>query len=112
MEVDTIEEKLPQDLVADLVANARKASEFLKALSHETRLITLCILSDGEKTVSELEVALNLPQAIVSQQLARLRADDIVKSRRDGRLIYYSIAKPEVVLLVKALHSMFCPTIP
>jgi len=99
---------LAPELISDLMANAAQASEFLKALSHETRLMTLCLLSDGEKTVGELETALGLPQAIVSQQLARLRADDIVRTRREGRLIHYSITRPEVVTLVKALHAMFC----
>lgn len=99
---------LPEGFVNDLMANASQASDFLKALSHETRLMMLCLLSDGEKTVSELEASLGLPQAIVSQQLARLRADDIVRARREGRLIHYSITRPEVVAVVKALHAMFC----
>jgi DNA-binding transcriptional ArsR family regulator len=61
-----------------LLANAREASEFLKALSHEARLVILCLLVDGEKSVSELEKTLSLRQPAISQQLARLRADDLV----------------------------------
>lgn len=101
---------LPAGLAAELMANAREASDFLKAISHETRLIILCLLSDGERTVSELEDMLGLPQAIVSQQLARLRADDIVQTRRAGRQVFYSIRSPEVVTVVQALHLMFCAT--
>ena len=63
-----------------LVANARGASEFLKALSHEARLMILCLLVDGEKSVSDIEETLKLRQPAVSQQLARLRADDLVEA--------------------------------
>jgi len=70
-----------------LLAQARKASDLLKALSHETRLLILCLLAEGEKSVSELEEIMHLPQAAVSQQLARLRFDRLVTTRRDGRSI-------------------------
>ena len=91
-----------------LVANARGASEFLKALSHEARLMILCLLVDGEKSVSEIEETLKLRQPAVSQQLARLRADDLVESRRDGKNIYYSLARTEVREIIEALHRAFC----
>lgn len=92
----------------DLLARARKASELLKALSHETRLVILCILSEGEKSVSDLEEILSMPQAAVSQQLARLRSDDLVRARRDGRMIYYSIADRQVSSVVETLYDLFC----
>lgn len=88
--------------------NARKASDFLKALSHETRLLILCLLVDGEKTVNELEQILDLRQAAVSQQLARLRADDLVSARRNGKSVHYSLARPEVVEIISALYRAFC----
>lgn len=91
-----------------MVANARKASDFLKALSHENRLLILCLLVDGEKTVNELEQALKLRQSAVSQQLARLRADDLVEARRNGKSVHYSIARPEVVEIISALYRAFC----
>lgn len=91
-----------------LVTQARKASELLKALSHETRLMILCILAEGEKSVSELEEILSMPQAAVSQQLARLRLDGLVDTRRDGRLIYYSIVSGEVTSVVGTLYELFC----
>lgn len=94
--------------VAAMASRARKASEMLKALSHETRLLILCILVQGERSVSELETMLALPQAAVSQQLARLRIDNLVTTRREGRMVYYSLAEGEVAGLVAALHALFC----
>jgi DNA-binding transcriptional ArsR family regulator len=91
-----------------LVANARGASEFLKALSHEARLMILCLLVDGEKSVSDIEETLKLRQPAVSQQLARLRADDLVEARREGKNIYYSLARSEVRDIIEALHRAFC----
>ncbi|ADZ71114.1 ArsR/SmtB family transcription factor [Polymorphum gilvum] len=91
-----------------LVEQARKASDLLKALSHEVRLLMLCLLSEGEKSVSELEEILTMPQAAVSQQLARLRMEGLVTSRRDGRMIYYSLVDDEVRSIIGALYNLFC----
>ena len=91
-----------------LVSNAKVASDFLKALSHEARLVILCLLTEGEKSVTEIEQMLSLRQPAVSQQLARLRADDLVETRRDGKNIYYSLARPEVREVIEALHRAFC----
>jgi DNA-binding transcriptional ArsR family regulator len=100
-----------EDLKSDfdaLLEQARKASDLMKALSHESRLLILCLLSEGEKSVSELEDIMSMPQAAVSQQLARLRFDRLVQTRRDGRVIYYSIAGDEVTSLVDMLYDFFC----
>ncbi len=97
----------PEEFEA-LAEQARKASDLLKALSHETRLLILCLLSEGEKSVSELEEVLTLPQAAVSQQLARLRFDRLVKTRREGRAIYYRIADDEISSIIGALYNLFC----
>jgi DNA-binding transcriptional ArsR family regulator len=91
-----------------MVANARMATNFLKALSHEARLVILCLLSEGEKSVTEIEDLLDLRQPAVSQQLARLRADNLVETRREGKNIYYSLARPEVRDVIEALHRAFC----
>ncbi|MDA4846874.1 ArsR/SmtB family transcription factor [Hoeflea poritis] len=96
------------DEMKTLLEQARKASELLKALSHETRLLILCILTEGEKSVSDLEGMLSMPQATVSQQLARLRFDRLVMARRDGRMIYYSIADKEVSSLIETMYELFC----
>src|SRR5438034_8914641 len=103
----------PRDRERDLdidtmMSSARHASEFLKALSHEARLVILCLLVDGEKSVTQIERALSLRQPAVSQQLARLRAEDLVETRRDGKNIYYSLARPEVREVIMALHAAFC----
>ena len=89
-------------------SNAHLASKFLKALSHEGRLLILCFLSESEKSVTEIEKMLNLRQPAVSQQLARLRIDNLIEARRDGKSIYYSLARPEVREIVAALHAAFC----
>lgn len=87
---------------------AKLAADFLKALAHENRLMILCILSQGETSVSELERMLDLRQPTVSQQLARLRADGLVAARRDGKTIYYSVASPEARVIVGAVYQVFC----
>jgi DNA-binding transcriptional ArsR family regulator len=98
-----------RDLDIDMmIGNAQRASEFLKALSHEARLVILCLLFEGEKSVTEIEQTLSLRQPAVSQQLARLRADNLVETRRDGKNIYYMIARPEVREIIAALHAAFC----
>jgi DNA-binding transcriptional ArsR family regulator len=94
--------------IDQMIANAQEASEFLKALSHEARLVILCLLVEGEKSVTEIEEMLSLRQPAVSQQLARLRADRLVETRRDGKNIYYSLARPEVRDVIAALHAAFC----
>lgn len=90
----------------ELIVKARKATDMLKALSHEGRLLILCLLTEGEKSVSEIEEAMSMPQAAVSQQLARLRLDGMVTARRDGRNIYYSIASRDVTRLISTLHDL------
>ena len=91
-----------------LVEQARKASDLLKALSHEGRLLILCLLAEGERSVSEIEEIVRMPQAAVSQQLARLRFDRLVKTRRDGRTVYYSIAGDDVASVIGTLYDLFC----
>lgn len=94
--------------VAEMLENAQEASEFLKALAHESRLVILCLLIERERTVSELEQLLDQRQSAVSQQLARLRVEGLVEARREGKNVYYSIARPEAVEIVGALYRAFC----
>jgi DNA-binding transcriptional ArsR family regulator len=101
----------PKQTVADLdsmAAKAKEASDFLKALAHEGRLMILCVLCDGEKSVTELERRLALRQPTVSQQLARLRMDGLVCTRRHGKAIYYSLANEDVRTIIGAVHKAFC----
>src|ERR1700729_1935342 len=88
--------------------HARDASELLKALAHEGRLLILCDLLHGEKSVGELEALLSRRQASVSQQLARLRLEGLLSTRRDGRTIYYAIANDRVRSIIGALYASFC----
>ena len=92
----------------DLMQKARKASDFLKALAHENRLLILCLLSERERSVTELEGLLALNQATVSQQLARLRLEGLVETRRDGRVIYYSLADEMTKRFIQAIYDKFC----
>jgi len=94
--------------IADMADRAQEASDLLRALSHESRLMILCMLVEGEKTVSELEGLLNLRQSSVSQQLARLRGDRLVNKRRDGKAIYYSLASTEARAIVETLYNLYC----
>ena len=70
--------------VEDMAQSAEQAAAYLKTLAHEGRLMILCHLGAGEKSVGELESLLNIRQAAVSQMLARLRDENLVKTRRDG----------------------------
>ena len=92
----------------DMVSNATAAAAFLKALAHEGRLMILCHLSQGEKSVTELEQLLCARQAAVSQQLARLRLEGLVSARREGKTIYYSVADPRSQRLIELMYEMFC----
>jgi ArsR family transcriptional regulator len=91
-----------------IFTRAEAASNFLKAFSHEGRLLILCHLVKGERTVTELEELLSSRQAAVSQQLSRLRLEGIVKFRREGKSMYYSIDDPKAGALIKLLYEEFC----
>ena len=92
----------------ELIGSAGEASTFLKALGHEGRLMILCHLSSGEKTVSELEKLLSSRQASVSQQLARLRLEGLVNYRRDGKTIYYTLGDKKAIQAIELVYEMFC----
>ncbi len=100
-------ERLDVD-VERMSGHAREASDLLKALAHEGRLLILCDLLHGEKSVGELEALLSRRQASVSQQLARLKLEGVVSTRRDGRTIYYAIANDRVRSIIGALYTSFC----
>ena len=92
----------------EMAVRAQEASAFLKALAHEGRLMILCHLASGEKSVTELETLLASRQAAVSQQLARLRQDGLVTARREGKAIYYALHDPRAARLVGLMYEMFC----
>ena len=99
--------RAPAVSVHELLPEARHASEILKAMAHEGRLVILCTLFEGNKSVSELESILELRQPAVSQQLARLRGDKLVATRREGKSIYYSIADDDVRAIIAFLCELF-----
>ena len=97
----------PSELNA-VVEKARSASNFLKAISHEGRLMILCHLVSGEKSVTELEDLISARQAAVSQQLSRLRLEGLVIPRRDGKTIYYSLADDKPKRVLEVVYDLFC----
>jgi ArsR family transcriptional regulator len=95
----------PPDVMA---ANARNAAAFLKTLAHEGRLMILCHLGSGERSVGELESLLGIRQAAVSQMLARLREEGLVSTRREGKTIFYSLATEDTSRVINLLYDIFC----
>jgi DNA-binding transcriptional ArsR family regulator len=87
---------------------ASEAAAFLKTLANENRLMVLCHLAQGEKSVTELESLIDIRQPNLSQQLSRLRADGLVKTRRNAKSIYYELDSPEVMLLIQLMYRLFC----
>nr|WP_041748193.1 metalloregulator ArsR/SmtB family transcription factor [Bradyrhizobium cosmicum] len=87
---------------------ADQASELLKALSNRHRLLIICQLIDGERSVGELAEFLSLRDSTVSQHLALLRRDGLVSARRDAQTIFYSIASEPAREVLKTLYQVFC----
>ena len=108
MDLPKMENFEASNALVQMVNKVQHASDLLKALAHESRLTILCILAEGEKSVGDLEVLLEQRQSTVSQQLARLRQDGLVSTRRDGKSIYYSIADDNVRTILNALYEAFC----
>jgi DNA-binding transcriptional ArsR family regulator len=93
--------------VEKLQANARKASILLKAMSNEHRLLILCQLVNGEKSVGELVRLVGLSQSALSQHLARLRRDQLVRTRREAQTIYYTVASHEALTMLDQLYALY-----
>ncbi|WP_425053518.1 ArsR/SmtB family transcription factor [Psychromarinibacter sp. S121] len=91
-----------------IAENAELAANFLKAISHEGRLMILCHLATGEKSVTELEDLLSARQAAVSQQLTRLRLEGLVKPRREGKAIYYRLTDDRTTQIISVVYDLFC----
>lgn len=88
---------------------AGEAAAVLRTLGNPDRLLLLCQLSQGERSVGELEELLDLRQPSLSQQLAVLRNDGLVQTRRDGKRMFYSIAEPKLLVLLGTLYQLYCP---
>lgn len=108
---DTTDDLLPPpDLLAmaRLKQKAPEAADLLRQLANPTRLLILCHITHGERAVGEMERDLGLKQPGLSQQLAELRQAGLVKTRRESRSIYYSIADDRVQGIMGMLHDIFC----
>lgn len=101
-------QKFSPDTTRDMATRASDAAAYLKTLAHEGRLMILCHLGAGEKSVGELENLLSIRQAAVSQMLARLRDEGLVNTRRDGKTIFYSLADTNTEQVIGLLYSLFC----
>jgi DNA-binding transcriptional ArsR family regulator len=87
---------------------ASNACELLKAMANEWRLMILCHLAEGEKTVGELQALLGLSQSALSQHLAILRREKIVRSRKHAQSVSYSLSGDEATKVMETLHEVFC----
>ena len=97
-----------EDPLDELQGNAERAAKLLKAMSNPARLVVLCQLASGERSVGELERAVGLSQSGISQHLAVLRREGVVSSRRVRQTVLYSLASREVVAVMATLYSLFC----
>lgn len=94
--------------ISEFKTKAPVAAEFLKLLANENRLGILCNLLEGEKSVNELEELLGLRQSTLSQHLAVLRRERLVKTRRSAQFIFYSLANPQVGTIMGTLYEIYC----
>ena len=96
--------------VGDMQAHAADAAGLMKALGNESRLMILCVLAEGERSVGDLNTVVPLSQSALSQQLARLRQQGLVKTRRESQTIYYSLADGPADRVINLLHDIYCGT--
>lgn len=87
---------------------AEKASELMKTLGHKDRLMVLCHLASGEKSVGELAGLLDIPQSPLSQHLARMRKESLVTTRREAQTIYYSLDSGDAGRFIELMHELYC----
>ena len=92
----------------DMQEHAADAAGLMKALGNESRLMILCILAEGERSVGELNKLVPLSQSALSQQLARLRQQGLVNTRRESQTIYYSLAHGPADRVINLLHDIYC----
>ncbi len=91
-------------------AHAGDAARLLRALANDKRLVMLCLLVEGERSVGELNARVELSQSALSQHLALLRADGLVNTRREAQTIYYSLADGPAQRIIETLHGIYCGT--
>lgn len=99
---------MPALHLTDLIENAKSASEMLKGLAHESRLLAICFIGEGEKNVQELEAYLGTTQANISQHLAKLRSLGLLDNRKVGNQVFYRVKDKATLKLVRALQEIYC----
>ena len=99
------EEGMDLDLMQE---NAARASDLMKLLSHPHRLMILCELNQGERSVGELAERIGINQSPLSQHLARMRHEGVVEARREAQTVYYSLAGEETSAVISLLYSLYC----
>lgn len=100
--------KIPETAVVALEEKAEEASRLLTAMANAKRLMVLCNLLDGERSVGDLADLVGLSSAALSQHLGKMRALNLVTTRRDGQTIYYRLASPEVREVLQTLYRLYC----
>ena len=108
MTIPVFKENIDDEHLDQMTESATIATNYLKAISHEGRLMILCHLVNGEKSVTELETLLSARQAAVSQQLGRLRLEGLVRPRREGKTIYYSLTDDKSRKIIGLVYELFC----
>ncbi|MFO1033531.1 MAG: metalloregulator ArsR/SmtB family transcription factor [Hyphomicrobiales bacterium] len=94
--------------IEQLQKNAALATSLLKVMANEIRLLTLCELLDGEKSVQEMEQKIGISQSTLSQHLAILRRERLVTTRKSAQFVYYAIASEEAISVMQALYGAYC----
>lgn len=92
----------------EMASQAKNAEKFLKQIANSNRLMVLCVLVEGEKSVGELNDLIPVSQSALSQHLAKLREAGFVSTRRESQTIFYQLADPRVKALLESLYTMFC----
>jgi DNA-binding transcriptional ArsR family regulator len=91
-----------------MARSASRASALMKTLGHKDRLMILCHLADGEKSVGHIAELLEISQSPLSQHLSRMRKEGLVDTRREAQTIYYSLRSGEASRIVEVLYELFC----
>ena len=91
-----------------MARSASRASALMKTLGHKDRLMILCHLADGEKSVGQIADLLEIPQSPLSQHLSRMRKEGLVDTRREAQTIFYSLKSGEASRIVEVLYELFC----
>ena len=95
--------------ISALREHAGRAAALLRALSNENRLMILCLLIEGERSVGELNAALPLSQSALSQHLALLREEGLVETRREAQTVFYAVTSEPAREVISTLHAVYCP---